>query len=398
MIKKVVFLVTCSLVLMACKDKKNQTEKSSDPEKGLTAVIPQEASYAFVGTYTRDEGFVNGQAEGVYLLKRNEDDASLLKQKVAAEVTNPSYLAVSPDRNNLYVVSEVGREGETGAVHVYDLSDFQNPVHLQEISTDAKAPCYVGLDGKGDYVFAVNYAGGVVKMYKRDKKGMLTPADAVQLHGSGPDKGRQAESHPHSLFLSPDNRFAYVPDLGSDKIWTFRIDREQHKLLPLSDGFVATRPGAGPRHIAFHPNGKYAYLINELDNTVNAYAFDSETGILSEIQTLSTLPEDFKGTSSGADIHIHPNGRFLYGSNRGDDSIVVYAIHPENGKLSVVQFQPVHGKFPRNFAIHPSGKTLYAANQNSGNIARFTIDENTGKLEYASETAVNTPVCIKFYP
>ncbi len=294
MIKKVVFLVTCSLVLMACKDKKNQTEKSSDPEKGLTAVIPREASYAFVGTYTRNEGFVNGQAEGVYLLKRNEDDASLLKQKVAAEVTNPSYLAVSPDRNNLYVVSEVGREGETGAVHVYDLSDFRNPVHLQEISTDAKAPCYVGLDGKGDYVFAVNYAGGVVKMYKRDKKGMLTPADAVQLHGSGPDKDRQAESHPHSLFLSPDNRFAYVPDLGSDKIWTFRIDREQHKLLPLSDGFVATRPGAGPRHIAFHPNGKYAYLINELDNTVNAYAFDSETGILSEIQTLSTLPKILK--------------------------------------------------------------------------------------------------------
>ncbi|MGS2761633.1 lactonase family protein [Sinomicrobium sp. M5D2P9] len=399
MLKKTLLLLVCTMSFLACKDKKKESGISTNktvqtPEKETL----KEASYAFVGTYTRREGHVDGQAKGVYLLERDDENGKLVQETVAAEVVNPSYLAISPDKENLYVVSEVANEGETGTIHVYGLDEFQKPVFLQELSTDAKAPCYVNLDSGGDYVFVVNYAGGVVKMYKRDEKGMLTPADAVQLHGSGPNEGRQSESHPHSVVLSPDNRFAFVPDLGSDKIWSFEIDREEDKLIPLSNGFVSTAPGAGPRHLDFHPNGKYAYLINELYNTVNAFSYDAEKGLLSEIQTISTLPETFNKSSSAADIHVHPNGKFLYGSNRGHNSIVVYAIDQENGKLSLVQHQSVQGKTPRNFAIHPSGKQLYAANQDSGNIVQFAIDGETGKLSFETELEVNSPVCIKFYP
>ncbi|MGS2738398.1 lactonase family protein [Sinomicrobium sp. M5D2P17] len=399
MFKKTLLLLVCTMSFLACKDKKKEsgisTDKTEHPPETDTL---KEASYAFIGTYTRKEGHVDGQAKGVYLLERDDENGKLVQETVAAEVVNPSYLAISPDKKNLYVVSEVANEGEIGTIHIYGLDEFQKPVFLQELPTDAKAPCYVNLDSEGDYVFVVNYAGGVVKMYKRDEKGMLTPADVVQLHGSGPNEGRQSESHPHSVIISPDDRFAFVPDLGSDKIWSFEIDREEDKLIPLSNGFVSTAPGAGPRHLTFHPSGKYAYLINELYNTVNAFSYDAEKGLLSEIQTISTLPDGFNELSSAADIHVHPNGKFLYGSNRGHNSIVVYAIDQEDGKLSLVQHQSVKGKTPRNFAIHPSGKQLYAANQDSGNIVQFAIDGETGKLSFETELDVNSPVCIKFYP
>ncbi|RNL83104.1 lactonase family protein [Sinomicrobium pectinilyticum] len=399
MLKKTLIFLICTMSLLACKDKKKESGISADKtEQSPETGEPKEASYAFVGTYTRKEGHVDGQAKGVYLLQRDDENGKLERESVAAEVVNPSYLAISPDKKNLYAVSEVASEGETGALYVYGLDEFQNPVFLQKLSTDAKAPCYVNLDSEGKYVFVVNYVGGVVKMYTRGEKGILSSADTVQLHGSGPDKDRQSESHPHSVVISPDNRFVFVPDLGSDKIWSFEIDREENKLLPLSNGFVSAAPGAGPRHLVFHPNGKYVYLINELNNTVNAFSFEAEKGLLSEIQTISTLPKGFNESSSAADIHVHPNGKFLYGSNRGHNSIVVYAIDQENGKLSPVQHQPVKGKTPRNFAIHPSGKQLYAANQDSGNIVQFAIDQETGKLSFETELDVNSPVCIKFYP
>ncbi|MBC9796684.1 lactonase family protein [Sinomicrobium weinanense] len=398
MLKKTFLLLACTATLLACKEKKNRTTLPGENKAPKNTAAPKDASFAFIGTYTRKEGHVDGKAEGVYLLQREGNDGQLKIVTTAAKMTNPSFLAISPDRQNLYAVSEVARENETGALHVFALDDFKKPVFLQELPTDAKAPCHVNLDHKGKYVFVANYVGGVVKMYKRDKKGLLSPADTVQLNGSGPDTARQGESHPHSVAVSPDDRFIFIPDLGSDKIWIFGIDGEKDRLVPAPGEFAATSPGAGPRHFIFHPEGHYAYVINELNNTIHAYAYDAEEGKLTEIQTINTLPEGFEGQSNTADIHIHPNGKFLYGSNRGHNSIAVYAIDPDSGKLSLVQHESTRGDFPRNFAIHPSGKQLYAANQNSGNIVQFDIDPETGRLSYEGQLDVKSPVCITFYP
>ncbi|UGU16635.1 lactonase family protein [Sinomicrobium kalidii] len=398
MLKNIVVLFLLSASLFACKEKKNKPGTTAKSNNSTTSKTVKKASFAFIGTYTRKEGHVDGQAEGIYLLQRNPENGLLKRVATVAKMTNPSFLAVSPDNQNLYAVSEVAREGETGKLLVFGLDDLKKPDLLQELTTDAKAPCHVSLDTDGKYVFVANYAGGVVKMYKRDEKGRLSPADTVQLQGSGPDAARQEVSHPHSAVVSPDNRFVFVPDLGSDKIRIFRIDRENDRLLPSSPGFISTPPGAGPRHFAFHPDGRHAYVINELDNTILAFSYDSQSGKLTEIQKIYTLPEGFKGKSNTADIHIHPNGKFLYGSNRGHNSIVVFTIAPETGKLSLVEHEPTKGDFPRNFAVHPSGKQLYAANQNSGNIVQFAIDAKTGKLSYEQELEVKTPVCIKFFP
>lgn len=398
MIKNTFLLLVCTMSFFACKEKKNNTASSEKTGETTETETVQDASFAFIGTYTRKEGHVDGQAEGIYLLRKKDKNGSLEIKSTAGEAINPSFLAISPDKKNLYAVSEVARKGETGSVHVFTIDDNHNLTPVQNLPTDAGAPCYVITDSEGKYVFVANYVGGVVKMYKRGENGLLTPADKIQLKGSGADPARQEESHPHSVVVSPDDRFVFVPDLGSDKIWNFKIDTKNDRLVPNDQAFIPTSPGAGPRHFAFHPNGKYAYVINELDNTVNAFSYDAQKGELTEIQSVTTLPENFEGNNKTADIHIHPNGKFLYGSNRGHNSIVVYGIDPNSGKLSPVEHVSTEGDFPRNFAIHPSGNYLYAANQNSDNIVWFNIDTNTGRLSSQGELEVKTPVCIIFYP
>ena len=256
----------------------------------------------------------------------------------------------------------------------------------------ALRPCHISFDKTGKFVFVTNYVGGVVKMYERDAEGALTSTDVIHLEIA--DASPQVSSHPHSTMTSPDNNFVFIADLGSNKIWNFKIDHENGTLSPNTQPFIKIQEGAGPRHFTFHPNGKFAYVINELDNTVNAFSYDASKSSLADLQSVSTLPADFDGDSYCADVHIHPNGKFLYGSNRGHDSIVAYDIN-EDGTLKLIGHYPTKGVFPRNFSIDPSGKYLYIANQNSDNIVQYNIDENSGTLTFSENVvAVKTPVCI----
>jgi 6-phosphogluconolactonase len=221
----------------------------------------------------------------------------------------------------------------------------------------------------------------------------------VKHSGSGPDRRRQEGPHAHSINLDPANRFAFVADLGLDKVMIYRFDPARGTLVPNDPPSASTAPGAGPRHFSFHPNGRYAYVINELNSTVTAFAFDAEKGALREIHSVPTLPGDFKGTSTTAEVQVTPDGKFLYGSNRGHDSLAVFAVDAETGKLSPAGFHSTQGKTPRNFGIDPSGRWLLAANQGSGSVAVFRIDAKTGKLDPAgTPIQVPKPVCVKFLP
>jgi 6-phosphogluconolactonase len=245
-----------------------------------------------------------------------------------------------------------------------------------------------------------NYSGGNVALFPVGADGALKPAADMQGHqGSSVNDKRQKEPHAHCIVLDPANQFAFAADLGTDKIMIYRFDAKLGKLTPNEPAFMATKPGAGPRHFIFHPNGKYAFVINELNSTVTAYSYNASKGSLTELQTLSTLPQGFSGENYCADIHVSADGKFVYGSNRGHDSIVVFGFNQSNGKLTYVENVSTGGKWPRNFTLDPSGKILLVANQNSNNIVSFKIDNKTGKLTpTGKETEVPSPVCLLMVP
>ena len=239
--------------------------------------------------------------------------------------------------------------------------------------------------------------GGSVAVFPIGKDGRLGEAsDFVQHTGSSVNPRRQSEPHAHSIMIDPENRFAFAPDLGLDKILIYKLNLEDGSLTANAQPWARVHPGAGPRHLDFHPNGKYAYVINELDSTFTAFRYDANTGTLTEIQTISTLPEDFDGTSHCADVHVHPSGKFLYGSNRGHDSIVICAIDEETGMLSYIGCESTQGQAPRNFGLNPEGTFLLAANQSTNTIVTFAVDADTGELTATGNVAeVPNPVCLK---
>ncbi len=246
-------------------------------------------------------------------------------------------------------------------------------------------------------MLAANYGGGNVVIYPVKADGSLAEASDVAQHtGRGGDPKRQTEPHAHMVLLDAAGKYAFAPDLGIDRVMIYRVDLKNGKLVP--NGFAAVKPAAGPRHFDFHPTGDFGYVINELDSTVTAFRYDKAGGKLTELQAISTLPADFKETSYCADIHVHPSGKFLYGSNRGHNSIVAYAIDG-GGKLTLIGHQSTLGKTPRNFGIDPTGQYLLAANQNSDSVVNFRIDEATGKLAPTGQTTeIPAPVCLKFIP
>ncbi|HSP11197.1 MAG TPA: lactonase family protein, partial [Salegentibacter sp.] len=251
------------------------------------------------------------------------------------------------------------------------------------------APCHIEIDQSGKYVFVSNYVGGVVMLYERDEKGVLQKKQKINLENA-------EASHPHSVSISSDNRFAYINDLGNNKVWSYNFDAEAGKLTPNDKPYVELERGAGPRHFTFSKDEKFAYTINELNSTLSVFEKNS-TGGLSLLESYSSLPENFKEKNSTADIHLHPTGNFLYASNRGHNSIVAFNVNKETGKLKLIDHYSTQGAFPRNFAISPDGNFLYAANQNSDNISIFRINKMDGKLiPHLESVAVKTPVCIEF--
>ena len=353
--------------------------------------------FLYIGTYTK------GTSEGIYVYRFDTSTGSLEHLCTTTGVENPSFLAIGPGGRNLYSVGEVGGgPGEpTGAVHSFSIDQATGELaFLNHQPSRGAGPCHVSVDQTGRYVLAANYGSGSVSMLPIRDDGSLGEATGfVQHEGSSVNPDRQEGPHAHSIIVDPANRYAFAPDLGLDKVMVYRLDLDQGNLVSNEQPWVRTTSGAGPRHFDFHPSRKYAYVIDELDSTFTAYAYEESSGALTQLQSLSTLPKDFTGTSHCADVHVHPSGRFIYGSNRGHDSIVVCGIDEATGKLTYLGCESTQGKTPRNFALDPTGDYLLAANQDSDTVVTFRIDQETGELEPTGSVAqVPTPVCLKLVP
>jgi 6-phosphogluconolactonase len=301
----------------------------------------------------------------------------------------------------LYAVNEVGKyKGQnSGAISAFAIDRSSGKLTLlNQVASRGADPCYITVDKTGKYVLVANYTGGSVAVFPVLKDGRLGEASAfVQHQGHGTNPERQEGPHAHSIDLSADNHFALVDDLGLDQVISYHFDPSKGSLTPNDPAFAQVDAGAGPRHFAFHPSGKFAYGVNEMHSTVTAYAYDGAAGKLSSLQTISTLPKDFGGQNDDAEVQVHPSGKVLYTSNRGRDSIAVFAIDPIKGTLVPVEDVPTQGKTPRSFEIDPTGSFLFAANQKSDNIVVFRIDPGTGRLTATGKILeVASPVCVKF--
>lgn len=353
----------------------------------------------YVGTYT------SKGSEGIYVYRFDAETGNLSKLHTVKNVSEPSFLAIDKKRKFLYAVNETENyEGKkSGAVSAFAIDrETGNLTFLNKVASLGGAPCHISVSENEKFVFVANYSGGNVSVFPIEDDGALGDSvDFKQHSGSGANKKRQESAHAHSLNLDEKNKFALVCDLGTDKVFIYELDKKTGKLTanPAQD-FYRTKAGAGPRHIAFHKNGKLVFLINELDLTVSSLRYDHEKGTLAEIQTVSTLPENASRAGvSCADIHVSPNGKFLYGSNRGHNSIVVFRIDEKTGMLEYVEHVSTGGKNPRNFAVAANGKYLLAANQSSDSIIVFSIDEETGKLtQTVNKATVSMPVCLKLIP
>ena len=359
------------------------------------ARVPAGELLVYVGTYTM------GKSEGIYLYRLNLASGELKHVATTKGVVNPSFLTLAPNRRYLYAVNEVedfaGRK--SGAVSAFAVDQRTGDLRLlNQQATLGANPCYVDVDASGRFVLIANYTGGNVTVFPLQRDGSLGEAtDMKQYQGSSINRDRQEASHAHCIVLDPTNQFAYSCDLGADKIMIFRFDARSGKLLAGTPPWVQAKPGSGPRHLAFHPGGKFIFILNELHSTVTAFERNPEKGSLKELQTLTTLPKDFTGTNTGADIHVSPNGRFLYCSNRGHDSIAAFAINPRDAHLTFISHESTRGMTPRNFAIDPTGEFLLVANQKSDSIVVFRLDQTTGRLNATGQVAqVPAPVCLKF--
>src|SRR5579863_4131119 len=321
----------------------------------------------YVGTYT-EEG---STSRGIYAYRFDSNTGEVTSLGLAAQTVNPSFLAIHPNHRFLYAVNEVkSYAGQTsGAVSAFAVNRATGKLTLlNEVASRGADPCYITVDETGKYVLVANYSGGSVAVFPVLEDGRLGDASAfVQHTGHGSNPERQAGPHAHSIDLSPDNRFAVVDDLGLDETLVYKFDRAKGSLPP--DPAVAKAdPGAGPRHFAFHPNGKFAYVIDEMASAVAVLRYDGSHGILHPLRTISTLPGGFSGHNTAAEVQVHPSGKFLYASNRGHDSIAVFAIDPSEGTLTPVEYASTKGQSPRNFEIAPGGSLLFAANEKSDTI------------------------------
>jgi 6-phosphogluconolactonase len=314
-----------------------------------------------------------------------------------AQVAAPSFLAISPNRRNLYAISE-GWDKDSSFVSAFRIDSKTGELALINRQPSGGAgPCHVEVDQRGMNVLVANYGSGSVSVFHLDKIGALGPMSAfIQDNGSGVNPQRQKGPHAHCIVTDPHDRFAFACDLGLDKILVFNFDPSTGSLVAHDPPFASVKPGAGPRHIAFHPNGRFAYVINEMASTLTAFAYDRGRGVLTEVEDQPLLPKDFKGQNTAAEVAVHPSGKFVYASNRGDDSIVVFGCDPGTGRLAFIERDSSEGKTPRYFEIDPSGAFLLAANQNSGTIIVFRIDNKTGRLQPTGNQAVaDTPMCVK---
>ncbi len=346
----------------------------------------------YVGTYTRES------SDGIYLVEMDPESGKLGEPRLVATAGNPTFLALHPKGGHLYATSSW--EDNQGGVTAYAIDAASGDLaFMNRTATGKGSPCHVVVDGAGRNVLAVHYGDAVVGVVPLNQEGALQELSCtLQQDGEiGPHPKRQERAHAHSINVDAEDRYAYVADLGLDRLFVYDFDSEKGTLTGRAPNGVATAAGAGPRHLAFHPSLPVAYLINELDGTLSVLRFAAGDATPTIVQTVPTLPEGFNGQNTTAEVAVHPSGRFVYGSNRGHDSIAVYSAHADTGELTPAGHTSTQGVGPRHFAIDPSGRYLVAANQRTGNVASFRIDEHSGALTFTgSETQVSQPVCVRF--
>ena len=364
------FLVTasCAMALAPAPGAQGAAESTTPP--GEVRV--------YVGTYT------SGESKGIYRLRLDLASGALVAEGEPTTAVSPSWVILDGDRRFLYAVNETGDgpSDPAGGVSAFAVDDKSGALtFLDRQPSGGPAPCHLAIDRTGRHLLVANYWGGSVSVFPIGRDGKLGAASAVVQHTGGTrEPGRDPGPHAHAVELTADNRFALVADLGRDEVMVYRFDAARGALTPHDPPALAMEKGAGPRHLAFHPDGRHLFVINELDSTVSVLTYDPGKGTLAAIQKVSTLPAGFEGKNSTAEVVVTADGRFLYGSNRGHDSIAVFAIDPSTRKLTAIGHQPTLGKTPRNFALDPTGRYLLAANQGSDSIVVFRVDGESGKL------------------
>ena len=362
------------------------------------AAAPKEY-FVYFGTYT------GPKSKGIYRARLDVATGKLSAAELAAECSDPSFLALNPNGKFLYAIDERSDPKKTPdrGVGAYALDAHTGALSLlNQQSAGGPGPAHLTIDVTGRSVLVANYGGGSVAALPIGADGRLgAPATVIQHTGSSVNPARQKEPHAHAIVVSPDNRFAFVPDLGLDKVMIYRLDAAKASLVANTPAFAAVPPGSGPRHLAFHPDGKFVYVINEMLCTMAVFTYDAVSGALTDFQRISTLPpgESVQKGQSTAEVIVHPTGKFLFGSNRGHNTIVVYSIDPASGKLSYVENQSTQGKTPRHFAVDPTGAWLLAENQGSDTVVVFRIDPANGKLTPTGQSLeVPAPVSAVFVP
>jgi 6-phosphogluconolactonase len=362
----------------------------------LTGVLSaQSSSFVYVASEAPDA------TKGIYAYRFSPKTGRLTSMGRVAELVNASFLATDPHHRVLYVASEAGEaEGSSGFLSSYAIDPRSGTLKLLNKAEMGGGPCHLAVDGTGKILFAANYGNGTVVSFALNPDGSIGKQTGFDQHtGKGPNAERQEGPHAHATVLSPDNRFLFVPDLGADQIKIYRVDTAQGTFTPNQPSFASVKPGLGPRHLVFAPGGKFAYVICEMGSSVVAFAYDPVKGSLTPLETISTLPANFKGIDNSSEIGISKSGRFLYASNRGHDSITVFAVDPDKGTLTKLRVVPTQGKIPRNFALDPTGKYLLAANQKSNQMRVFAVDQTTGLLQPTGQVLhIEEPVCVLFVP
>lgn len=352
--------------------------------------------FAYVGTYT------GPSSKGIYSYRFDTTTGKFSPLGLAATIEQPSFVVTDPRHRFLYAVTEIGSGGRgMGSVSSFAINAQTGALtFLNKVDSLGGGPCHMVVDKTGKTLFVANYGTGSVAAFALKADGSIGDKTSfVQLSGSSVNAHRQKGPHAHEVILSLDNRFLFVPDLGTDLVRIYKFDAAKGTITPNNPASASVRAGLGPRHFLFAPNGKFAYLVCEMGSSVVAFSYDPAKGALTSLQTISNIPEDFKGEDNSAEIGISRSGRFLYASNRGHDSITVFSIDAKKGTLTKIQNISSEGKIPRNFAIDPSGKYLIVANQNSNNMVVFDIDQKTGEIKPTNQVInVSSPVSIEFIP
>ena len=348
----------------------------------------------YFGTYT------GPNSKGIYVSEYDPATGRIGDVQLAGEITRPSWILADASGRHLYAVSELGNDGHTsGEISSFSIDRSTGKLtFINKVSSGGGGACHLALDKAGKTIFVADYGSGRVAAIRVNADGSLGAQTAMDQHsGSSVNPARQKGPHAHAVVLSPDGRFLFVPDLGLDEVFSYRLDAAAGSLTPNNPPFATVSPGAGPRHLAFHPNGKFAYVVDEMGSKISAFSYDKQSGKMTPLAEYSTLPQGFKGVNNSAEIAIDARGDHLYASNRGADTIAVFDIEANSGKLTKVQDSPVQGRTPRNFRLDPAGKFLLAANQDSNNVVAFKVDAKNGRLTPTGNTfSVPSPVCILF--